>query len=655
MKNRHSLIPVYFFILMMPISVLCGFPVLAEDYHEDPDTAQVIFNASSLFEYQSTSLDLVIQGNTDQVSGRAQVMPFANIPDSLQTPIDAFATGSSSLSGMMQEIDQALEQLRVLIEQSRLDETEDLSQQIDTTITKAFTELERVHESVVTEGEDFEVASTAGDSLTQKSYNGLLARIDTIRSMLSSYRKVLGGLSSSAENLKPATLTLEISPCDVFIGDDIEFKGVLTANNTFLAGRKIEILLNGSSNVIIETDSGGHYLGTLKMPYRYIPEVDCRALYYPRDADVGVYLAALSSTVTVKTRFYEADLQLAAGSKAYPGLETEITGHLDYGQYPVSQAREGEIYLDEVLVGTVTAGSSFSKKIKLGPDINTGKHVITVLLPADKRYAPVMASTLIDVTKKTPELYLLTPVLGFIPGGMDIRGRLTSGEDPLPGARVVVESGNTTKETVTAVDGSFEVRLTRGVEAGLIGSQKVTVQVYPEEPWNYPVNITRSIFMMNIICCAAVLVLVVLAAIYVPARMRSRLGGRVIRRRPAGVRPLKENAPTGATTGVKMSVPDGNISSFEPNTDETVRNRILRRYRLLVILIEKMASVVLKPNQTLREFAQDNAAVLGPLSKYFIEFTREVERVLYSPYRPSESDEKNSEKLAGSLEEGLKR
>jgi len=84
------------------------------------------------------------------------------------------------------------------------------------------------------------------------------------------------------------------------------------------------------------------------------------------------------------------------------------------------------------------------------------------------------------------------------------------------------------------------------------------------------------------------------------------------------------------------------------------RDRILYWYRLIIRLVQGVTKAMLKPQQTLREFAGETSRVLGPFGKYFVELTGMVERLLYSRYRPTEKDAEKSQRLSHNIEEGLK-
>ncbi|GAI61583.1 unnamed protein product, partial [marine sediment metagenome] len=192
------------------------------------------------------------------------------------------------------------------------------------------------------------------------------------KDILASFSGILAGeLPSLTE------LSLKIEPMVAFVGDSISFEGGLTSKGKPLAGREIDILLNDSRYITAKTKMDGHYQGTLQVPYWYIPEIDLHALYYPRDEDIGLYIASLSPVVKLKVLYYEAGLEVTVEDKAYPGLETTVSGKFDYGQSPPLIERKVEIYLDDVFITELKAGEEFSQEIKLSPELDVGKHTIT--------------------------------------------------------------------------------------------------------------------------------------------------------------------------------------------------------------------------------------------------------------------------------------
>ena len=121
------------------------------------------------------------------------------------------------------------------------------------------------------------------------------------------------------------------------------------------------------------------------------------------------------------------------------------------------------------------------------------------------------------------------------------------------------------------------------------------------------------------------------------------------RTRPAVAIAQPESAPVYSKTVLVHALTE---ESGETNGEP--RNRIFYWYRLVLRLVQRMSRALLRPQQTLREFAGESSRVLGPAAKYFIELTRMVERLLYSQYRPTEGDVEKSKQLSHTIEEELK-
>jgi hypothetical protein len=205
-------------------------------------------------------------------------------------------------------------------------------------------------------------------------------------------------------------------------------------------------------------------------------------------------------------------------------------------------------------------------------------------------------------------------------------------------------------ELVSSEDGTFDTEIKMGMGFSLIGSQDLGIQVIPQEPWHATLTTTRNMVVMNMVNCSGILILLVFLAIFLPGRLRGRLRMHSWRRaRPAVAIAQPEPAPVYSETVLVPALPE---ESGE--TDGEPRNRIFYWYRLVLRLVQRMSRALLRPQQTLREFARESSRVLGPAAKYFIELTRMVEKLLYSQYRPTEGDVEKSKQLSHTIEEELK-
>ncbi len=628
--------------------------VFAAEPHQDPETAEPVFSGISLFRYYSNSLDFVLKKDIGEVEARLEKMPFANVPQALEEVTDDFAASSISISHLVVDIDEDLSKLRALMGQFRLDEATVLSDETYSKLSLADGELERMEEATETTGREFRVFSAPEGSDLRRSYDEVLARIERIREMLGLYKDMMANLllvrTQTGEVLSPTERSLKIEPVVAFVGDSIRFEGVLTSNGKPLAGREIDILLNGSRYLTARTRTDGHYQGTLQVPYWYIPEMDLQALYYPRDEDIGLYIASLSPVVKLKVLYYEAGLKVTVEDKAYPGLETTVSGKFDYGQSPLLIERKVEIYLDDVFIAEFKAREEFAQKIKLSPELDVGKYTITVSAVAAERYSPVVASAILDVTKAPLILDINIPAVALIPGGIGLGGKLYSEVGPVNGAQIRMGLGKSQVELVSSEDGTFDTEIKMGMGFSLIGSQDLGIQVIPQEPWHATLTTTRNMVVINMVNWGGILVLLTFLGIFLPGRLRGRLRMYSWRRtRPAVAITQPEPAPVYSES---VLVPALTEESGETNGEP--RNRIFYWYRLVLRLVQRMSRALLRPQQTLREFARENNRTLGPAAKYFIELTRMVEKLLYSRYRPTGGDVEKSKQLSHTIEEELK-
>ncbi|MFC1943736.1 DUF4129 domain-containing protein, partial [Chloroflexota bacterium] len=444
--------------------------------------------------------------------------------------------------------------------------------------------------------------------------------------------------------LEPTDISLEVQFAVVFVGDNIRFEGKLTSERGPLARREVDILVSGSRYVTVRTDAYGHYQGVLQVPYWYIPQLDVQALYYPRGKDIGVYLASLSPVIKMKVLFYEAGLEVTVKDKAYPGLETTMTGRFDYGQSPPPSERKVEIYLDDVLISEVIAQEAFAQEIEIDREADVGEHVITVSSAAAGRYASVDASIVLNVTKATPIFDISIPKVTMIPGSVGLGGKLYSEVGPLSGAVIKMGLGKSQVELVSSEDGTFDTEIDVGMGFGVIGWQELVTRVLPQETWHTSLNTTSRILMVNIVGCGVFFAVVLFLAIYLPGRLRRRLEASPKRpARPVIVTAPPEPAPTyGQSVTVLTLTEEREEGSKEP------RARIFHGYHLVIGLMQGISRAFLKskPQQTLREFANEASGIFGPAARHFVELTRIVERLIYSRYSPVDEDAERASELS---------
>ncbi len=640
--------------LCVALLLVMGQSGLAAELHEDPEAAEPVYSGIALLDYYSTSLDFILQKNLVEVEAWLEKVPFAYIPGSLEVASEDFASSGIAISHLLVGIDEGWNQRQELVSQSRFSEAEEVIDAALALVARAYTELDRLSQAVETTGGELGVGSAQASANLKEAYARVLDRIERIRAMLALYEELLSEWPEGLEErLQPTDVTLQVEPAVAYVGDSIQCRGWLTTQGEGLGGREVAILLDGAPYITVVTDAYGYYSGTMSLPYRYAPESNVQALYYPREEDVGLYLASLSPVIKMRVLFYEASLGVEVADKAYPGRAAAVSGRFDYGASPRLEERKIEILFDDTVVFRGTVGLAFAQELLVAAETEVGQHIITVSAAANGRYAPAVASVMLNVDRAVPVLDMSLPTLTLVPGSLDVGGRLHSEVGPLDAAGIELELGRSRLATTSSADGTFDTAMKLGMGFGVIGSQDLVVRVSPREPWHTPLVASRPLLMVNIV--TAGIILAVLAAIgtYLPTVLRRRLGVLVRRQaRPAAtVAATQPAAVNRDSSAVPVPVVESAIEKVEVGSGE--RHRIIGWYRRVVRLILKVTRTVFPPQQTLREFAREQSGRLGFAARYFVELTGIVERLLYSRYEPTEEDESRSHTLSHNIEEEL--
>ncbi|MCL0093952.1 DUF4129 domain-containing protein [Dehalococcoidia bacterium] len=641
------------------VVVFCALPLsaLAQEEppvkHEDPEVAEFAYDPISLLRYYSETQDFLLRKDAEAVAERLGKLPFANVPDDLREPIDELNAHEIKLAGLAVEVAQGLEEMGKLVGEFRLDEAMEMADGLADQIAGAYAALDEIQDLVGVIGERTGAAAAPGGSELRRAYDELADRADKKREMLDLYKGLLTDLLLGVRAIKeprPTEVTLKIGPTTAFVGEEVRFWGRLSAGKKPLAGREIDLLLDGTVYASTVTGEGGWYGGIFQVPYKYVPEVVLEALYRPRDEDVGRYLASKSPPVSLRVLFYSATLTLSLEDRAFPGRGTEVGGGFDYEGYPVPQTRQIEVYLDDSLVARAEVGSHFSLSLQLDPQTELGKRRITVAAPAVGRHAPVIASAYLDVVQATPVVDLNLPWVAFIPGGIELSGRVFSEVGPVSRGEINLKLGRTEAGAITAEDGSFAVKIRKGMGLELIGSQSLRVQVIPREPWHSAEISTESLFVVNWVNSGGILL--GLLALGILAQSRARRFA-LPRRRKDGQSRLQTPDFRLQTSDSRLQTSDFRLSPDALPAGEP-GSRIVGWYRRVVRLLLQVFHLVFSPSQTLREFLREVSPRLGPAAGFFEELTRLVERALYSPRKPTEEEAGRGEEISRQVERGVK-
>jgi hypothetical protein len=386
------------------------------------------------------------------------------------------------------------------------------------------------------------------------------------------------------------------------------------------------------------------------VPYWYVSVIQIQTLYYPQAGDVGNYDLALSPSISLKILFYNAVLTIDTDTNVYPGRETSIIGQFDYGSSPIADNRNIEIFLDNIPFTTSEVSAAFKKTISLPADTAIGNHLITVSVSATGRYAPVAANAVITVIKVIPvSLTSDLPIVVFIPGSFNVHGKLNSEIGPVTRVPIIITFEGKQLNVVSSDDGTFRATIRSNMGFGLFGSQLLGFTVMPVEPWQTNLTVSHRVMTVYTVNCGVFFLILVFLSIILPRRLRFVIGTRLKKELPQEVTIAQQGLPSAAISPAA----DSALTVTDYGNNSASSTRLFYWYRVVIRLAQKVSGIMLKSNQTLREYVNDTGKATGATGKIILEFTRIVERVLYSSHQVTDEDVKNGERLARKVRENI--
>ena len=193
---------------------------------ENPQSAQEIFSSIALLNYYSSSLDYIIQLDQTGSDFNLAKMPFANVPQELDTATGDFASNGLKFTASLVNLFGLWNQQNTNIQQYRLIDAAALYTQITDQLPMAQQQLSQIKASVAVTGVYLNIGSLPSDNGLKPAYDEVMTKIQQLSGMLDLLSHSPGQLAAS---LKPTALTLLIDPLTAYVGDDVTFKGMLSS------------------------------------------------------------------------------------------------------------------------------------------------------------------------------------------------------------------------------------------------------------------------------------------------------------------------------------------------------------------------------------------------------------------------------------------
>jgi hypothetical protein len=169
------------------------------------------------------------------------------------------------------------------------------------------------------------------------------------------------------------------------------------------------------------------------------------------------------------------------------------------------------------------------------------------------------------------------------------------------------------------------------------------------EPWQTFVTASHNVLTVYVVNCSVFFLILVFLGIILPRRLKFRIVAMAKKKLPQTVVVTAPDLSASAVSSIAADL----VAGIGRRDESTPVGRLFYWYRIVIRLVQKVSGLLLKPNQTLREYISDSGQATGSTGKIILEFTQIVEKVLYSPHQVTEDDIKNGQRLARKARENL--
>jgi methionine synthase II (cobalamin-independent) len=211
----------------------------------------------------------------------------------------------------------------------------------------------------------------------------------------------------------------------------------------------------------------------------------------------------------------------------------------------------------------------------------------------------------------------------LIPGNFVINGKLDSETGPVAGAQITISFEGNKITATSGINGTFTANFRKNWGVGLFGTQLLDFKVIPQEPWLTTTTASYKIIIVYLVNCCIFFFILGLLSIVLPRSLKFKT--RENRQSQLSPETLltADKLPQASQIEVNKRIMADNERAIKEYDDG-----IFYWYRIVLQLVQKISGVLIKPNQTLREYVTATGKATGPAARYLVEFTRMIEKAL---------------------------
>jgi len=538
--------------------------------------------------------DSLIGGEYADAAERLKTLGAAYIPERYRFVADRFMQLMNRVSALLDDTENRLGQAEALITVGKLEDAKPLLNEASGKLASANTTYIELRSASEELAKTFSLP--AGE---------LRVRVDELGRVIERlYEKLLRLLEAIEKKTKlvDSYLMIEVTPETVWTGGNIEVRGRLYTMDGGLAGRAVQIFVDGGRLAEGRTDEVGWFHVRVNLPYVYRPKVQVHASYVPKELDSEVYKPSASNIVEVSLLYVKPAIRAMVVGEALPGKTFTLKGSVE-AEKPLPYSSLKVTWAGYSLT-TGLEDRSFEAALYTPEDAPEGEYSLRIEAPAWQVFAPAERTIQVTVKRLPLNVTLQPPKVVFAGLPTTLNGEVLYGGEEFNLSVKVLFGG---LSYTTRSRGEFAVELAVPLTV-FSGYQDYEVYVSPDPPWYRPANIAGSIMVINPL------------TMFVPVLLVSVLALRL-----SGGRKFRGAEPT---EGIQQYVqqPSAKAYSFSPELEW-----LTDLYWQVVAMVSDLTGVEMRPYMTMREYLEAVGPRLGGLMDGFEAVTMAAEKAVYSP------------------------
>ena len=609
--------------------------------HEDPNQVESSIDSLSFLTQYVDIFSLMSSANYENASQLSEQMSRITVPSDLSYIISKYNDLTQQLIVQLNDLETTLNNASSLLDQNRLTEARQALDHAGVVVSKAQILLTDLGEATATVSQKLGVFGSVAGSKLREAYSELQSMLLRLQDLIDRYHILLQEANKKyegiqAESLKSTSLTLALDSTESFVGGSVKASGALSGGSQVLASRTVTLVLDGKAISTVKTNSGGSFVATVQIPYKYVSSVLISAYYAPEGNDKSTYLGCSSPSIKLNVIYYKTNLEVSAPNVAYTGQTLTVTGKVTSQTNSPLNERHVRVTLDgeAFYQGVTNDNGTFVAKTPISPAAKLGNHTLKVNVDSSGLYAGASFQKNVTVAKMSTYMEVDAPSFAMLPSQMEIKGSVRSANGPLSDVNVTIVFANVSAFVKTLSDGSFGLKLDVPFNTAFAGDQTLLVNAKPAEAWYASAETQLTVFVLNALsiglAAAASFAIVFFLGFRFAKTNKKNLS---VARTLASVPELSKEASVVVPAGVSERKLDG------------YKGLIIKAYIEAVKAVESATGLSASPTMTLREYVQLAKPKLEVALDAFTELTSLTEKILYSGQAVEEADVNRSEEL----------